>query len=826
MMETLGSAILLGILCLGAVVWDTSSIEPLGPVKDLPLMVGALLLLPWLASRGGFMKVVNAPLVRSLLALLLATVISAVGAINMPAAREEILRLGCLVIVALASMQVSWTAGRLRVLALLALLGAGVNAALVLAEHQDLGWKFFTRENRLLGLFSHQNDLAQFLSIVILMGFVGMPSEAPHSPRGGDVLRCLLMSLASIALVLTLSRGAWLGTLAGLAFLLWGRSGVVADVKLRALPLVAMVLGISLGALLVMGDATGEKNLSPLKTKSDLKALTKDSGRHELYTHSLLAFREHPILGSGPGNYPVIYQKTDRTRTEYVRYAHSDPLQWLVETGLVGGLAALGVAFVVWKRMWTAQGDVRVVAATLVVTAVHSLVSYPLYKCIPAAWAFWALGVLAWKEGVACYAPTQRQSVKTHHGVGAQHAAPIIAMIISIFLIPTVLAPWRASRLQKEAHIPLQTPPTSPWDAMDRHRKVAEGLERARELQPHDPAILWTLAVSYLQAGEKDRGESVLIRLEELTPYNDRVHILLARLAAERGDQASRLAQLDRAFAVIPDSRPLLDEMWAMLDWSDIDNREDRRSRLTEAYKRQGWWREREPELLAELGETASLSDLIHAQVMLSDRALVSPDPETLARLGLTQYRLGNIPESLTTYGQALEALDAHVERWRDRPDLLLRILMAKGNCLVQLGDPEKALPVFRRGRQSYPREPRFLDQELRLLMESGCWSEVAGAIQQAVESGGDEKMVRLRSAELLALWNGGSEIGLLEALDQYRILVDRVGDGKILLARGRFYLEKMGDAEAAREDLQRALELPLDEMNRQEALKLLKSIP
>lgn len=68
----------------------------------------------------------------------------------------------------------------------------------------------------------------------------------------------------------------------------------------------------------------------------------------------------------------------------FVNHAHSDPLEWVLETGLLGTLL-LGALILWWVtravRLWRAkQPDLIALAATIASGAIlaHSLVDYPL----------------------------------------------------------------------------------------------------------------------------------------------------------------------------------------------------------------------------------------------------------------------------------------------------------------------------------------------------------------------------------------------------------------------------------------------------------------
>ncbi len=82
--------------------------------------------------------------------------------------------------------------------------------------------------------------------------------------------------------------------------------------------------------------------------------------------------------------YYRLYESPALVNSFFVNHAHSDPLEWVLETGLPGALL-LG-AFLLWwatrvVRLWRAeQPDLIALAATVTSGAVlaHSVIDYPL----------------------------------------------------------------------------------------------------------------------------------------------------------------------------------------------------------------------------------------------------------------------------------------------------------------------------------------------------------------------------------------------------------------------------------------------------------------
>ena len=151
--------------------------------------------------------------------------------------------------------------------------------------------------------------------------------------------------LGVIATVLTYSRGGWLGLMAALAVLLllllirWTRHWPL--IWKRMLPLAVLVLG----AAVVVIAAT---KFEPVRTRvASLLAGRGDSSnnfRINVWLAAIEMIQDRPWLGIGPGNtafnsiYPLYQQPKFNALSAY-----SVPLEILVETGIPGLLACLGL---------------------------------------------------------------------------------------------------------------------------------------------------------------------------------------------------------------------------------------------------------------------------------------------------------------------------------------------------------------------------------------------------------------------------------------------------------------------------------------------------
>jgi O-antigen ligase len=229
-----------------------------------------------------------------------------------------------------------------RFLSALAMVGAA--AALMgllqvgLCPHPEPGgglarW-LFHRCDRARGAFSIYMTLAGVLNVVLL-------ATLPRLLPGGGARRLRLPAwLITVGgLAATLTRGAWLGFVAGvLALSLTVRKG-------RGLLIGGLVV-LAFGAL--AGPATLRQRLVSMTNAED--ATLRE--REYMWRSGFAMWRERPWLGFGPGG----------VKREYTAYAlpaavkkrtghlHNTPLQILVERGIVGLGAWLAIWVVFYAR--------------------------------------------------------------------------------------------------------------------------------------------------------------------------------------------------------------------------------------------------------------------------------------------------------------------------------------------------------------------------------------------------------------------------------------------------------------------------------------------
>jgi O-Antigen ligase len=301
---------------------------------------------------------------------------------------------------------------------------AGLAAAVVLGALTSLGQAYGLVTTTLAslsrapgGTFGNRNFMAHLVAIglpVLLYLALEARSRARFGLAGAGV------ALAAAALVLSRSRAAWLGAGASGVFLavegLWlGRLWAERRLQRRVLQLAgAAVAGLALA--IVLPNRLNWRSDSPyLESLISVANFKEGSGRGRLiqYGNTLDMAVHHPLLGVGPGNWPVHYPRymspadpsfdaDDMIPTN--PWPSSDWMAVASERGFValGLLLLVGAAIAMgaWARVrggeqaMPALTDLTIVATVMAVGVVGSFDAVLLLP-VPTLFAWTLIGALA-----------------------------------------------------------------------------------------------------------------------------------------------------------------------------------------------------------------------------------------------------------------------------------------------------------------------------------------------------------------------------------------------------------------------------------------------
>jgi O-antigen ligase len=353
-----------------------------------------------------------------LAAFLVVSFVSALFATNRWAAERALA-------ISLSSGALFWVASTLRksgmvrpllvALAVAVVVGAGTS----LAQAYGVQSEYFSLNRVPGGTFGNRNFIAHLAAI----GAPVVMLVALTAPRGlGSLFGAISMAALSATLVLSRSRAAWLAVIALavpvvlLARMSWSRWSEPRTVR-RVLVLgIAVAIGVVV-AIFVPNRLEWKSGSPYLDSAAGLVNYKQGSGAGRLvqYTNSLAMTRAHPILGVGPGNWPVVYPKfasrNDPSMSQTVDGVTSNPwpssdwAAYLSERGVLGCLflvlvmVGLFVRAVRDLRAATGRDPERVLTAialigTLVATAVVGAFDAVLLIAVPAFFVWTLAGAL------------------------------------------------------------------------------------------------------------------------------------------------------------------------------------------------------------------------------------------------------------------------------------------------------------------------------------------------------------------------------------------------------------------------------------------------
>jgi len=181
----------------------------------------------------------------------------------------------------------------------------------------------------LTSTYVNHNHIAGHLemAIPVLFGLI-----VSGFKKGRIILLWVALTVVTIALILSLSRGGWIGTLAGCAF--FALTFLYSKKRLGMKKgFVISLAAIFLIGLLTLSSVTAVERLLTFEKKEKIGTF---QGRVTVWKGVLEMIRDYPLLGSGPGTFSTVYTQYQPPGF-WVRFykAHNDYLQFTAEVGLL-----------------------------------------------------------------------------------------------------------------------------------------------------------------------------------------------------------------------------------------------------------------------------------------------------------------------------------------------------------------------------------------------------------------------------------------------------------------------------------------------------------
>jgi len=246
--------------------------------------------------------------------------------------------------------------------------------------------------NRVQGTIGHPNSYAMYITTVIPFAWALLFSRIS---RLFKFLVSITFCLGCVALILSLSRAAWISFLAIISI------GLVLAVRRKRIISGAALRIAGATSLLLLGlTFFGPKIILSRLTSSDQGSA---SSRIKLAQIALDIIKDHPLVGIGLNNYSLVSPEYGGIVIGREYIVHSAFLLIAAETGLIG-LAAFIIFLAVlliksWRIIIRAPNDTVWVAGVGIFSAyvalvLHSLVDYALLGSLQLITQFWLLAGL------------------------------------------------------------------------------------------------------------------------------------------------------------------------------------------------------------------------------------------------------------------------------------------------------------------------------------------------------------------------------------------------------------------------------------------------
>lgn len=340
-----------------------------------------------------------APALAWSVALLAWCLVSLPGSIDRDLAVKQIAQLAGGVLFALVVVESCKSKRDIRVL-MGGLVTAGVLVAvnaLIFGGQMESSFGGATVEGRLQGVFDQPNQLGSFCAAVAMIStslMFGAASRAGRVIAGGATLALLA------GLLMSLSRGAWVGTALGLATVMVMLPRARRAVAIAAVPILASAFFFgSFQQEAVQLDVVGDR----VRT---IGVLSPYDGRDDIWAEAQRQIIERPLTGFGPGSFPTAsLRSASEAATVRPFHAHNLLLTWAAETGIPGALLVIGFGVALWRvgrraaratRTGGDDNDLAIVVgplAALIAFAGQGIVDYTLRNALIFL-VFWAMAGL------------------------------------------------------------------------------------------------------------------------------------------------------------------------------------------------------------------------------------------------------------------------------------------------------------------------------------------------------------------------------------------------------------------------------------------------
>jgi O-antigen ligase len=395
------------------------------------------------------------------------------------------------------------------------------------------------------GTMGNSNVLGAFLAMILALGLGELVAAGSTSAR---VLVVNVLLVAGLALVLSGSRSAWLGTALGAGI-------VVAATRRAARVRVAVALGAIAGAVvvvalvggLILGGGFALERQLVARGLTVFNPSEWGASRLHIWQDSLHLIATRPLTGYGPDNFGLVYPRfetgdwglTNVGFHEQIDKAHAETLQLAATQGLLGLAAYLWLLVAFGRAFWAGRRSPGAVAVFAAVVAYQVTIQLN-FTALASAFPFWivaAAGMLT--RGAA--RPSRLVVLPWRWPLRA--ASIVVAAGLAALAVPLVAFPYAADVQLKQA-----------LDAESRGRPddALAAATLATRLAPEESVYQVELANVAIERHDLNAARDAYLEAIRLGTYNPFVYMNLALVDIQLGRRAEALAAARKAVEINP----------------------------------------------------------------------------------------------------------------------------------------------------------------------------------------------------------------------------------------------------------------------------------
>ncbi len=376
----------------------------------------------------------------------------------------------------------------LKKLFLFAVLAGGIVAFYGICQYK--GVEIFSRMPKAPGarIWSTLGN-ANYLGAFLIMVFpLGLGTLLLTKSRLWRLVLAGVLGSFFICLLITLSRGAWLGFAGSLLLFAVVLRKSISKKLLRLSGLILILLLLSVA--LIFSFMEGGKSQQGLKVFSRISSIVDlaDPGivaRVSSWGSSLEMVQKHPLLGTGLDTYYLVFPSYRELsylhssgKNITAGYAHNELLQAVTTTGLLGVAAYLWFWFVFFYIGWkkcrsSAQQEEKIILTSILASGLALLIQNQFsFSVLTTSAYFWLFaGILVGGTG-----EPKVKRFKINLNTWLRSVLVMVAVVGSLFLMIKAIVPYHADLIYEDGLCYLK----------GKNRKMAvERVEKAISLNPY-----------------------------------------------------------------------------------------------------------------------------------------------------------------------------------------------------------------------------------------------------------------------------------------------------------------------------------------------------